>query len=148
MPDLADIVKIAVVSTLTEKGAKARSGKFEFETSIPPAFGGVGGIELPTPPQLILVALANCFAEVFKYLAEQKGLSFEDLKVRSTAELDLDAVKTGNGYAGLRNIKIEVSVKGLSEEEAKALVEEVEMRCPMCPTLTNENFIEIKLKTS
>lgn len=58
----------------------------EIEVATPPDFdGGVEGIW--SPEHLFLSSVSSCFMTTFVAIAEYSKLSFEDLKVKATAEL-------------------------------------------------------------
>jgi len=139
---------IGAIATVSERGAEVRCGRFRFETSPSPALGGVGGEEVPTPPQLLVSALAACLTEMFKMVSEEKGVKLEGLRVIAEASIDPEGVKGVEGHdAALRDFSVKIRVKGASQEVAEEIIREVERRCPVGLALSRANQIKVEVKT-
>lgn len=57
----------------------------EFEVGIPPEFGGE--FDGAAPENYYTMALTNCFLATFKVMADNSGVSFEEITARGTLRL-------------------------------------------------------------
>lgn len=96
-----------------------------------------GADSAPTPPEILLAALASCSAIYAKLFAEREGLSGE-ITVEAEAE-------TPEPPTHVQNFKVRVTIPGLSpaqREKAKAFVE----RCLVGQTLKMAQSVELLLE--
>ncbi|MGC8778321.1 MAG: OsmC family protein [Candidatus Caldatribacteriaceae bacterium] len=102
----------------------------------PPSLGGQDSA--PNPVEGLLASLVGCLGIVTVVVAREKNLPVEGVDIEVEGDLDprgfmgqYDLVRPG-----FLNIRFTVRVKGnLKEEELRALLTEVERRCPVSDTL-------------
>lgn len=107
----------------------------ELLTDLPPEKGG--GDLGPTPPELLLAALASCSGIFAKLFADREGIAADGIEV--TVEAD-----SLSAPARLGNFRVQVKIPGLPEdkrEKAKAFVES----CLVGQTLKTANTIDLEL---
>lgn len=76
--------------------------------AIPTEFGGAGGA--PSPEDLFLLALSNCFVATFKVYAQASQIVFESIQVRSQLTLD----RNSNNQPIANSCEFQVHVGGVS----------------------------------
>ena len=107
----------------------------ELTTDLPPAKGGkdLG----PTPPELLLAALAACSGIFAKMFADREGLPAEGIEAVAEAETLQSPMRLGN-------FTVRVHIPGLPEEKrskARAFVE----GCLVGQTLKVANSVSLEL---
>lgn len=108
----------------------------ELTTDLPPAKGGkdLG----PTPPELLLAALASCSGIFAKMFADREGIPADGIEVTVEADTLQSPMRLGN-------FEVRVRIPGLPEEKrpkAQAFVES----CLVGQTLKVANSISLKLE--
>ncbi len=91
----------------------------------------------PTPPELLVAALASCTGVFAALFARRNGLSPEGIEVEARAD-------TVEGPARLENFRVRVRIPGLPAElegKARAFIE----ACLVGQTLRRENPIVVEL---
>jgi len=112
-------------------------GAVDVQLAVPKEMGGDGkGVN---PEQLFATGYAACFLGAMKFVASQGGPKVPgDATVTSTVGIG----PRSEGGFGLE-IALEVSVPGLSQDEAETLVEQAHQVCPY--SNATRNNIDVKL---
>jgi osmotically inducible protein OsmC len=100
-------------------------GRLEVDFSSPTELGGDGGPGT-NPEQLFALGYAACWQNAMIGIARRKGLDVLDSTV--TARVGIGPI--GNGRLGL-TVELIITLPSIADrEQAQALVEEAEQRCP------------------
>ncbi|MEY4615823.1 MAG: hypothetical protein RJB66_783 [Pseudomonadota bacterium] len=92
--------------------------------AIPPEFDGPGGGL--SPEDLYAFALQNCFIATFKVFAEKSRLTFNELNVKASLEVD----RNEKGAPWMARIHFDVNMTGVQQpENAKRLLEKTSQSC-------------------
>jgi peroxiredoxin-like protein len=107
---------------------------FTLDFSVPPEFGGEGGMW--TPEHLLLAAVASCFAATFRGMAEKSNLDFQTIEIAVEGIIEK---KEGS----LRFTKIILHPEALicrEEDRARAvrLLDKAEQSCLVARSLSAE----------
>jgi Ohr subfamily peroxiredoxin len=128
-------------STATGGGRDGRSktedGKFDFQLSIPKELGGQGG-DGTNPEQLFASGYAACYLGALRFASTQGAPKTPaDASVKATVGM---GPRSDQGF-GL-DIDLEISLPGLSAEDAEKLVEAAHKICPY--SHATKNNIEVR----
>lgn len=117
---------------------KSEDGKFDLQLSIPKELGGPGG-DGTNPEQLLSLAYSACFLGAMKFVASQGGpkVAAETTVTTTVGMGPRDA--GGFGFA----ISLDISLPGLTKEEATALAEKAHQVCPF--SNATRNNVDVKL---
>lgn len=99
-------------------------GRLDLVVSVPRELGGSG--EGTNPEQLFAAGFAACFHSALKLVARTARQDVEESAV--TAQVGLGQLAEGSGY-GLQ-VHLRVSLPGLDEDDAAALVARADAVCP------------------
>lgn len=92
--------------------------------AIPPEFDGPGGGL--SPEDLYAFALQNCFMATFKVFAEKSRLSFNELNVKASLEVD----RNEKGAPWMARIHFDVKLTGVEQKDnARRLLEKTSQSC-------------------
>jgi len=122
------------------------SGKHISIIDQPQAMGGTD--TGPSPLAYAFVALGGCLVTIAKIVAGQKKIDLRRVEVEVCGDLNLDVLrgKEKNERAGFTSIAANVKVDAdLTEEEKKAFLEEVDLRCPISDNLRNTSSVKVNL---
>jgi Ohr subfamily peroxiredoxin len=110
------------------------------DLSVPKAMGGPGKAGTTTPEDLFAAGYAACFGGAVDYAAELRKLNVTDVAVEA-------AVGIGTTEAGGFGLKVDLTVtlRGLPQKEAEALVAAAHQICPYS-NATRGN-VEVGLRT-
>lgn len=121
--------------------AKSLDGPVDVKLTTPKALGGGGG-DGANPEQLFACGYAACFIGAMKFVSSQGGPKTPpDVSVVSTVGIG----PRSEGGFGLA-IELEVDLPGLSEEEARTLVERAHEVCPYSNATRNNVDVKLSLK--
>lgn len=118
---------------------ETRDGLVKADLSVPKAMGGPGKPGTTTPEDLFAAGYAACFCGAVDFMATQMKLKPKSLEVEAAVGIGKDA--TGFGL----KVDLTVWVGGLSEEDAKKIVEAGHQFCPY--SKATRGNIEVSLKT-
>jgi Ohr subfamily peroxiredoxin len=105
--------------------AETADGSLKVKLSTPKELGGAGGPG-NNPEQLFAAGYSACFIGAMKFVASQGGPKVPaDAKITTTVGIG----PRSEGGFGL-DIQLDISLPGLSKEEATALVEQAHQVCP------------------
>jgi uncharacterized OsmC-like protein len=115
-----------------------RTGTHTFKVDEPPASAPPSAAA--NPVQYALASLGSCQAITYRFWAEQLGISFDSLSVRTEGDLDIrgffgfdDTVRPG-----FSAIRVDVTVTGPESDERYAeLAAAVDAHCPVLDLFTN-----------
>jgi len=124
------------------KGALSSDEVFAFNSLLPPVWNenetrqGISAC----PIEMLLMSLSHCLTIGVTYVAANKGITIETLKVEVRGDLDLAGFyglkAKRNGY---KNLEIDFFIQSdLSQLELEALIEEVKNTSPVLSSLTNQ----------
>ena len=123
-------VKVLYTTAATATGgrdgeAATKDGSFKVKLSTPKELGGAGGPG-NNPEQLFASGYSACFIGAMKFVASQGGPKVPaDAKVTATVGIG----PRSEGGFGL-DIGLEISLPGLSKDEAQKLVDQAHQVCP------------------
>ncbi len=123
-----------------ESGMRARLQVRDFAplyTDEPPSFGGQDSA--PNPMELLLAALNGCLAVMIQVIAREKGVQVREVRFHAEGDLDLrGAMGDPSVPPYFRTVRERVQIAtSASEEQIRALQEEVQRRCPVYTLLTS-----------
>ncbi|MCM8799707.1 MAG: OsmC family protein [Candidatus Omnitrophica bacterium] len=142
MADYKDTIIKVVGERVTSDKWKVKTGKHEILLT-------KGGIDSPSPIQCLLAALAGCLQSIGELVAEEMGITIEDLKVEIEGTFNPGRVHgEGNQRAGLKEIKVKMRIKSScsDEETLKRWLKNIEERCPVSDNLANPTPIKINFE--
>ena len=120
--------------------AKTADGSLQFKLSTPKELGGAGGPG-NNPEQLFAAGYSACFIGAMKFVSSQGGPKVPaDTKVSTTVGIG----PRSEGGFGL-DIQLDVSLPGLSKEEATALVEKAHEVCPYSNATRNNVPVRLNI---
>ncbi len=110
-----------------------------------PKAGG-GEDKGPTPLQYFLTALAGCIGSISLIIAKQRRINLTKCDVKVEGELDTDVLmgKSNDSRAGFQWMKVYVDLdaEGMTAEDRKVFIHEVDERCPISDNIANTSKIE------
>lgn len=102
----------------------------------------------PTPPEIVLSALASCLTGGVAAVAQHRGIQLKS--VRATVEGDVDVrgilgmdAEIRNGFSGIR-VRFEIDADA-SEDEIRAVVAQSQKRSAVFDILTNPTDVHVDL---
>lgn len=119
----------------------ARGNHFIID-SVPPL---EGPNEERNPLDLILGSLATCGRFIFERVAEEQALSLTDIVTEVEADFDPSGVAGADVDPRIQALRVNITVNGISEEQADMMVEQFEQRCPIYTTLSRSAPIDVSL---
>lgn len=102
---------------------KSSDGHIDFKVSTPKEMGGAGGAT--NPEQLFAAGYAACFENALLFVGRKEKMSVGHTAV--TATVGIGANNTG-GFA--LNVKLDISLPGLTADQARHLVDIAHTVCP------------------
>jgi lipoyl-dependent peroxiredoxin len=100
------------------------NGVLAVELAIPKEMGGPGGAKT-NPEQLFAAGYAACFDSALNFVGSQKKIRLHDTQVNATVGIG----PRDDGGFGLA-VRLEVTIPGVSREEALQLLEAAHATCP------------------
>ncbi|MCO5182458.1 MAG: OsmC family protein [Anaerolineae bacterium] len=119
----------------------ARGNHFIID-SVPPL---EGPNEERNPLDLILGSLATCGSFIFERVAEEQTLSLTDIVTEVEADFDPSGVAGADVNPRIQTLRVNITVNGISQEQANMMVEQFEQRCPIYTTLSRSAPIDVSL---
>ena len=118
--------------------SQTADGSLKVKLSTPKELGGAGG-EGNNPEQLFAAGYSACFIGAMKFVASQGGPKVPaDTTVTATVGIGPRA----EGGFGL-DIQLDISLPGLSKEEAQTLVDKAHQVCPY--SNATRNNVDVRL---
>jgi Ohr subfamily peroxiredoxin len=118
---------------------QSSDGLVSADLSVPKAMGGPGKPGTTTPEDLFACGYAACFGGAVDFVATKQKAKATDITVESAVGFGT----TDEGHFQLK-VDLTVSMKGVSQAEAHALVEAAHQVCPY--SRATRNNIEVTLK--
>lgn len=123
------IEKILYAAQATATGGRdgraiSSDNALDVQLSTPRELGGAGGAGT-NPEQLFAAGYSACFLGALKFVAAQSKVKLSD-STRITGRVGIGAIATGFGI----QVELQISIPGLSREEAQALVDKAHIVCP------------------
>ena len=121
----------------------ARGNHFVVD-SVPP-LGGPN--EERNPLDLVLGALATCGAFVYEAAAQEMGIALTDIRASVEGDFDVRGVKDGSVNPRIQVFRVKIELTGATAEQAEALAQEFQARCPVYTTLSRSAPIGVETVT-
>ena len=121
----------------------ADDGLISVDLSVPKAMGGPGKPNTTTPEHLFAAGYAACLGGAIDYQANQLKLKPSSLEVKPGVTIG----KSDDGGFGLA-VELDVTVGGLSEEDAKKIVEAGHAFCPYSKAIKGNVDVTLNVKTA
>lgn len=143
---MANVHKLKAESVLLPEGMQvdSRVRKFTLRLDEPKELGGTD--TGPNPVETLLCALGACQCLTAKFVARMKRIELKEYRVEVEGELDFEGFLKADGSVrpGLQVIRVRAYVKSTAPpEEIKALLAEVEKRCPVGDSILHGVPIEM-----
>ena len=120
--------------------AKTADGSLQFKLSTPKELGGAGGPG-NNPEQLFAAGYSACFIGAMKFVASQGGPKVPpDASITTTVGIG----PRSEGGFGL-DIQLDITLPGLSKEEAETLVEKAHQVCPYSNATRNNVPVRLNI---
>ena len=120
--------------------AKTADGSLQFKLSTPKELGGAGGPG-NNPEQLFAAGYSACFIGAMKFVASQGGPKVPpDAGITTTVGIG----PRSEGGFGL-DIQLDITLPGLSKEEAETLVEKAHQVCPYSNATRNNVPVRLNI---
>jgi Ohr subfamily peroxiredoxin len=138
-------VKVLYTTSATATGgrdgeAATKDGSFKVKLSTPKELGGAGGSG-NNPEQLFASGYAACFIGAMQFVASQGGPKVpKDTQVTATVGIG----PRSEGGFGL-DIALDISLPGVSKEEAQKLVDQAHQVCPYSNATRNNVPVRLNL---
>lgn len=129
----------ATVSGGRDGHARTADGLLDVKLAKPKELGGLG--KATNPEQLFAAGYAACFDGAIHFLAGQKKL--KNVVTTVTADVGIGPGDPGPGFA--LDVELTVTVSGLPEAEARALVAEAHQVCPYSNALKGNVPVRLKM---
>lgn len=98
-----------------------------------PVHNGCPG-EALTPPELLFSAVASCGVELMHVIARENGTPLERVSIRIAGTIDRERqARTDRSH--YNEVVLDIALAGVSDEQAKVLVEGFQRRCPIYGTV-------------
>jgi len=120
--------------------AKTADGSLHVKLSTPKELGGAGGTG-NNPEQLFAAGYSACFIGAMKFVASQGG---PKVPADTTVTANVGIGPRAEGGFGL-DIQLDISLPGLSKEEADTLVEKAHQVCPYSNATRNNVPVRLNL---
>lgn len=120
--------------------AQAVNGSLDIKLTTPKEMGGAGG-DGSNPEELFAAGYAACFLNAMKFITMRAGGSFPaDASVTATVGIGPNT----EGSYGLE-VALAISLPGLGEADAKALMEKAHYVCPYSNATRNNVNVQLAL---
>jgi uncharacterized OsmC-like protein len=142
-------MRTVTIKATLEEGVKVESpiGRHVLHCDQPSEGGGTD--TGPTPPDYLFMGLAGCIGSLARTLSMRRGFTIRSMTMSISGDLDLDAI-LGDAVGertGFQSITMDVDLDAdLSAEEKKALLREVELRCPISDTIKKVTALTINVR--
>ena len=144
---MAKMKTISIEAKLDEKfKVEVKAGDRIIYVDQPAAAGGTEAG--PNPLEFFFTALAGCIATAARIVANQKRIKLNglDMKVEGAFDTEVLLGKSRENRAGMTGIKVTLTVDSdMSNEEKKAFIREIEIRCPVSDNIANTTPLVIEL---
>jgi osmotically inducible protein OsmC len=120
---------------------ESTDGLLKLDLALPKELGGAGAAT--NPEQLFAAGYAACFEGALRYLARQRKLPLTDARVASRVAL-LDGGATGFKL----DVSLTVTVVGLPQADAEALVHAADAVCPYSNAIRGNVNVAIAVEAS
>jgi osmotically inducible protein OsmC len=121
--------------------ATTDDGIVSVDLAIPPVFGAPARPGTTTPEHLFAAGYAACFGSAVEHVAAHKKIKCERIQVDAAVGIG----PNGSGGFGL-NVGLTVTLPGLSQQEAEALVHAADEICPYSNAVRGN--VEVILKVA
>ena len=122
--------------------ASADDGLISVDLSVPKAMGGPGKPNTTTPEHLFAAGYAACLGGAIDYQATLLKIKPSSLEVKPGVTIG----KSDDGGFGLA-VELDVAVGGLSEEDAKKIVEAGHAFCPYSKAIKGNVDVKLNVTT-
>ena len=130
-------------AVVTSKGGRnghleSSDGVLSLDVRSPKEFGGEGG-PYTNPEQLFAAGWAACFNSALQAMAKRKRVNAEDAVIKVTVHIGRDTDGVSYKLAG----RIDLTLKGVSQEMADELMREAHGFCPYSKAVRGNIDVEL-----
>lgn len=136
-------IKAAAQSTTDQGRTLATARNHHFVIDAPPPLGGPN--EALNPIEMLMSSLASCGVLVAEKVAAEQDISLTNAQAIAQGMLDPRGVKGDPVNPRIQSFEVELHLAGVTDSEAKLLVESIRKRCPIFTTLERAAPIEVKV---
>ena len=139
-------LKILFTATSTATGGRnghseSSDGSVKVDLSVPKEMGGPGKQGTTTPEHLFATGYAACFSGALDVVAKKKKLDLTDATVTCSVSIGSQS-EGGYGLAA----KLHVKTHGITQADAKQLVEEAHHICPYSNATRNNMQVDLEVE--
>jgi lipoyl-dependent peroxiredoxin len=121
--------------------SESSDGSVSVNLSVPKEMGGEGKPNTTTPEHLFATGYAACFSGALDVVAKKKKMDVTNAIVTCSVSIGLRS-EGGYGLAA----KIHVKTQGISEADAKNLVDETHLICPYSNVTRNNIQVDLEVE--
>ena len=143
-PSLATASAVARLSNQPGRAIVTARGNHFVVDSVPP-LGGPN--EEVNPLDLILGALATCGTFIYETAAQEMESPLNEIVVTVYADFDPRGLRGGPVNPRIQALRVHVDAPGATDEQATALTEAFQTRCPVYTTLIRATTIDVSINT-
>ena len=122
--------------------AESSDGLVNVDLSVPKGMGGPGKEGTTTPEDLFAAGYASCFGGACEFMGNKLGIVPSSVTVKSAV-----GIGTVEGGFGL-TVQLDVTVGGLSQEDAEKVVAAGHELCPYSNAVKNNVEVTINVTTA
>lgn len=145
--DSIPVVVEAERESPTKSTIEARN--FELVIDEPEEMGGTN--DGPNPLEYLLAGQAGCLNVTASQVAEDMGITLENLEIKIDGDFDLATFQTEqpDERTGVQNIEVTLEVEATADDETlREWGERVENRCPVSDNISEATAIDLSVKSS
>ena len=125
---------------------QTRRRTFSIESDHPAVFAAAD--RAPTPPEIVLAALASCLTGGLAAVAQHRGIQLRSARAIVEGDIDVQGIlgmdpEIRNGFSAIR-VKFEIDADA-TEAEIAALVAQSQERSAVFDILTNPTLVEVSV---
>lgn len=144
--DSIPVVVEAERESPTKSTIEARN--FELVIDEPEEMGGTN--DGPNPLEYLLAGQAGCLNVTASQVAEDMGITLENLEIKIDGDFDLATFQTEqpDERTGVQNIEVTLEVEATADDETlREWGERVENRCPVSDNISEATAIDLSVKS-
>lgn len=123
-----------------EGSVKSSDGVLQLDLKMPKELGGPGGSGT-NPEQLFAAGYGACYESALANIARKEGVKLQDVEVTANVSIGKDDSDGGFRLA----VKLDVSLPGISREQAQDLAEKAHAFCPYSKATRGNIEVELNV---
>lgn len=123
-----------------EGSVKSSDGVLQHDLKMPKELGGPGGSGT-NPEQLFAAGYGACYESALANIARKEGVKLQDVEVTANVSIGKDDSDGGFRLA----VKLDVSLPGISREQAQDLAEKAHAFCPYSKATRGNIEVELNV---